>query len=359
MKRTSQLGGDSRRRPLAEQRPADPPILAALRYGVTAPSAHNSQPWRIEIFSDTEARLLIDPRRSLPEVDPLGRQLEISQGTLLETTAIAASGLGFRADVEVVRDDVTPAAAAGERPIATIRLVRDPSTRVDPLFTSIRDRRTSRLAHQEPPLTGRERARIEADSRIPGVDVGWVRAERLTDALRVAGDAMAIEAGDRDRYDETRRWFRFSRREIERTGDGLNIDTVGLSGPALVLGRLFTTRRTWHASINREAYVAGFRRASGATTDLLTLATETDTVCARIAAGRSYVRADLSATALGLRCHPISQSLEEFGQMDELRTRMQGLTGSEPPAKVQMLVRVGRSATPALSSRRPLRELLL
>lgn len=76
-------------------------------------------------------------------------------------------------------------------------------------------------------------------------------------------------------------------------------------------------------------------------------------------AGRSYVRADLSATALGLRCRPIGQSLEEFGQMDELRTRMQGVTGSEPPAEVQMLVRVGRSATPALSPRRPLRELLV
>ena len=46
--------GDTRQRPLADSHPDDPPIVAALRYGVTAPSAHNTQPWRIELVSDAK-----------------------------------------------------------------------------------------------------------------------------------------------------------------------------------------------------------------------------------------------------------------------------------------------------------------
>jgi hypothetical protein len=60
----------------------DPPIIDALRYGITAPSAHNTQPWRIELISDTEARLFMDRERLLPATDPPGRQVHISHGTL-------------------------------------------------------------------------------------------------------------------------------------------------------------------------------------------------------------------------------------------------------------------------------------
>jgi hypothetical protein len=56
-------------RPLSAPQPDSSPIRQALRYGITAPSAHNTQPWRIELDSDTEARLYFDPERALPATD--------------------------------------------------------------------------------------------------------------------------------------------------------------------------------------------------------------------------------------------------------------------------------------------------
>lgn len=350
--------GDVRERPLPDQRPDDPPIVTALRYGVTAPSAHNTQPWRIELISDTQARVFVDPGRRLPHVDPPGRQLLIGHGTLIEMTSIAATGLGFRAEIDMLPDVEIAPTDIGTMPTATIRLAAAPDITVDPLFSRILHRRSSRLAHLGPPLTPEQRADIEQHARIPGVDVGWIPRGILPEVLRIAADAMAVEAEDRDLYDETRLWFRFSDREIAESGDGLHMDTAGLSGPALLLARMFTKDGNWHKAYNRNPYLSGFRRAVGTTTDLLTVSTASNTMSDWIIAGRAYVRADLAADAFGLHVHPVSQALQEFPQMDKLRTELEQLTGTAAPAKMQMLVRVGRTAPPGLSPRRDLREII-
>jgi predicted kinase len=352
--------GDSRRRPLSDPRPDDPPIVAALRYGVTAPSAHNTQPWRIELASDVEARLFFDPNRMLPHTDPLGRQVHISHGTLIEMTSIAATSLGFRTEVDVLPDGDISIPEFGTKPTATIRLAPEPGIQVDPLFSQILERRSSRLAHQGPPLTEQERARIERNAHIPGVEVGWIPEDQLARVLTIAVQAMTTEVEDEDRdlYDETRIWFRFSDREIAEKGDGLHADTVGLSGLSLALGRRFINDGNWHKPYNRGPYLKGFRRSVSATTALLTLTTATNTMRDWITTGRAYVRAQLSAGSFGLRFQPISQVLQEFPQMDQLRTEMEQLVGITAPAKLQMLVRVGRTTPPALSPRRDLRAII-
>jgi hypothetical protein len=73
-----------------------------------------------------------------------------------------------------------------------------------------------------------------------------------------------------------------------------------------------------------------------------------------ITTGGAFIRARLAAAQLGLRFHPISQVLQEYRQMDQLPTEMNTLTGVAEPAKLQMLVRVGRASQPGLSPRRDL-----
>src|SRR5262245_17573532 len=157
-------------RPLSTPQPDSPPILEALRYGVTAPSSHNTQPWRIELDSDPEARVYFAPERPLPRADPPGRQGKISPGTLIEMTAIAATSFGYRTEVDVLPDGEMPLSEFGTKPTAILRLVADPEQAVDPLFSQILGRRSSRLAHEGPPLTDEEQSRIQTDARFPGVE---------------------------------------------------------------------------------------------------------------------------------------------------------------------------------------------
>jgi hypothetical protein len=345
-------------RPLSALQHDSTPILQALRYGITAPSAHNTQPWRIELDSDTEARLYFDPKRALPGTDPPGRQVHISHGTLIEMTAIAATSLGYRTEVELLPDGDMSLPEFGTKPTALLRLVADPDQAVDPLFSQILSRRSSRLAHHGPPLTDEERTRIQSQARYPGVEAGWVPQDLLATVLDIAARAMTIEVNDRALFDETLQWFRFSDREIAEKGDGLHLDTSGLSGLALTLGRLFTKPRSWHKPYNRRPYIKGFVDSVRTTRALLTLTTPTNTMRDWITTGRSYVRAQLTGDELGLRFQPISQVLQEYPQMDQLRTELESLVGVAVPAKLQMLVRVGRTQQPGLSPRRPLSSMI-
>ena len=328
-------------------------MIEALRFGITAPSPHNTRPWRIELVSATEARLFFDPSRRLPETDPPGRQGHIGHGTLIEMTAIAATSLGYHLEAQILPEGEMMVPEFGARPTAVLRLAPPPGQPVDPLFAQVLSRRSSHPPHQGLPVTDEERAAITQQAQFSGVEVGWVPQDKLARVLDIAAQAMAIEVNDRVLFDETLRWFRFSDREIAEKGDGLHLDTSGMHGPPLQLGRRFTPR-TWHTSANRRPYVKGFTGSVHSTRALLTLTTPANTMRDWITTGRAYMRAQLAAAQLGLRFHPISQVLQEYRQMDQLRTEMNTLTGVAEPAKLQMLVRVGRTSQPGLSPRRDL-----
>jgi hypothetical protein len=350
--------GQTGDRPLAEPLPNRTPIGEALRYGITAPSPHNSQPWRIELTSPTEARLLFDPRRHLPEADPPGRQGHIGHGTLIEMTSIAATSQGYRCEVEVLPEGEMAVSEFGTKPTAILRMVPEPRLPVDPLFSHVLARRCSRLPHQGPPLGVEEKRQIEEQARIDGVEVGWVSSDRFASVLDIAARAMTIEVNDYAVFDETLKWFRFSDREIKEKGDGLDLDTAGLSGIPLALARAFTRPGNWHQGYNRGPYLRAFVDSVHTTRALLTLTTSTNSTQDWIAAGRSYMRAELAGNGLGCRFQPISQSLQEYRQMDGIRIEMENLMGVTAPAKLQMLVRVGRTSQPALSPRRELGSIL-
>jgi hypothetical protein len=98
----------------------DDPMRRALSHAILAPSAHNLQPWIVELTGYADAVLYCDPGKLLPQVDPFGRQTVIGLGCFLETLAIAASHEGFRADIGLFPEGVAEAALDG-RPVAGFR----------------------------------------------------------------------------------------------------------------------------------------------------------------------------------------------------------------------------------------------
>jgi hypothetical protein len=118
---------------------------------------------------------------------------------------------------------------------------------------------------------------------------------------------------------------------------------------------MLTRPSNWHKSFNRTGFLKTFAKATRSSQALFTLVTPTNTMADWIATGRSYLRAQLTADRHDLRFQPLSQTLQEFPQMDPLRARMDALLDVTAPAKLQMLVRVGHTRPPALSPRRDLR----
>ncbi len=332
----------------------EPPIVAALRFGITAPSAHNTQPWRFELVSDHEARLYVDAERLLPETDPPGRQVHMSHGTLLEVVRLAAPRLGYRAELQLLPDGYIERADFGKKPTGAIRLVEDPGAPVDPLVESLGICRTSRLEHHAEPLREEEIRDIRAAATLDRVTPN-VRTEDREALAALAVRAMQVEVDRDETYYETLDWFRFSAEEVIAKGDGLNLQTAGADS---LLARAFLTRKNFGSHANRKRFMAGFEKTLRTTQGFFTLQTPTNTLSDWLTAGRAYVRGQLAAAAHQLRLHPVSQALQEFPAMDPLRAELNEHVGVEAPAKLQMFVRVGRTAEPAVSPRRPLEAML-
>ena len=96
--------------------------LRALAYAVLAPSAHNTQPWLLDLQRPNELDLYVDRTRLLPETDPPFRQIHISHGTFLEHLDMAARELGYD-----LRSHLLPAGeyaidVLDDKPTATVPL---------------------------------------------------------------------------------------------------------------------------------------------------------------------------------------------------------------------------------------------
>jgi len=273
-------------------------------------------------------------------------------------TAIAATHLGYRAEIELLPEGGMTLVEYGTKPTANLSLTADPQVPVDPLFAQLPHRRTSRLPHTPQKVTDTERAAIAAATSRPGVEPGWIPDQRLAEAIELAVEGMEVETSGHSTYEETNQWFRFSDAEIAAKGDGLNANTTGVTGLPLVGLRTLTRPGNWHMWFNRVAFLNAFAKATRTTQALFTLVTPTNTMADWITTGRSYVRAQLTAGGSDLRFQPISQTLQEFPQMDQLRARMAAIASISPPAKLQMLVRVGHTQPPALSPRRELQNIV-
>lgn len=327
--------------------------MTALRFGILAPSAHNTQPWLFELMSPTKARVYTDSSRLLPRTDPPDRQIHISHGTLLEVTAIAASALGHRAEIGITPEGEVSKSDYGTRPTAEIQLTPSPSA-PDPLFEAVGRRRTSRLAHVGPaPSSADIEAILEATR---GTEVeAKILTEGLGPLVDLVDRAMAVEVASEATYEETLAWFRFGGEEVREKGDGLNVQTAGSD---TFLARTFLTRGNFLDDSNRARFLDSFRNVTRTTQAFLVLTTRDNGMASWITSGRAYVRAQLVATQRDLHFHPVSQALEEYEAMTPLRAELEKLLPIGPPGKVQMLVRVGRTEAPAISPRRELDVML-
>ncbi|MDZ7722892.1 MAG: hypothetical protein U5R06_08805 [candidate division KSB1 bacterium] len=77
-------------------------MMHILNYGALAPSGHNTQPWLVEIISDSELIVQSDQSRWLPQVDPDNRETFLSLSAFAESIRLAARSSGLHAEVELI-----------------------------------------------------------------------------------------------------------------------------------------------------------------------------------------------------------------------------------------------------------------
>ena len=78
----------------------------------------------------------------------------------------------------------------------------------------------------------------------------------------------------------------------------------------------------------------------------------------QLATGRAYERLNLTATALGMAMHPLSQVLQEYPDMAELQEQFLAYLGVAEGHTMQMLFRFGTAEPVGHSARRRVEDII-
>jgi hypothetical protein len=305
----------------------------ALSYALLAPNPHNRQPWVADIAGTGEVTIYRDQDRNLPNTDPFDRQLTIGMGCFLELLVQAAANEGVGTALTLFPEGDLP-----NKPVALARF--GGSADPDPLFTQVMHRHTNRNPYDMSRPVGADQLKA-----IAGVATGEVRAAGTVDTEEVqslrdfALEAMILETQTPHTHHETVRLLRLGKREIEANPDGISLGGPLMDSLALV-GLL---SRESAADPNSTAFASTldiFRKSFAGTPAMFWLATPGNSREQQIDAGRSWVRAHLAATALGLSMQPVSQSLQEYPEMAEHYAEIHNRL-AKPGEVLQMFGRLG------------------
>ncbi len=321
--------------------------LRLLAYAVTAPNAHNKQPWLVRL-GPGEMELYVDPLRLLPQTDPHHRQIMISQGTFVETARIAASHLHLSMETTLLPDAKNDA-ATGSCPTAAMKWKTDAAVIEDPLFSFIEIRQTNRRPYDAVPLPESTHQDLIDVIQADGFRLLWIEDEQTRSS--VAGwmaEAMRNESFNDDAHGENVSMIRFDEEELREHRDGFAFEHLGLTGLSLLLARLFTARKTAFDRSFRERSSELARKAAFSAPAIGILASPGSSRLDEITSGIVFARIHLAAARLGLALHPMSQILE-VPETREALVRRIGI--QEVP---QMVFRIGWAPSAPFTPRRRL-----
>ena len=313
---------------------------ALIGAAILAPSHWNAQPWRFE-SEQRVIRLLIDPSRVLPVLDPDQRNLHLSLGAALENLLIAARAYGYQPSVTYL-----PHGGSGGV-VAEVTWTTGDAPRDRALFAAITDRRTTRHEYDGRGIYMQNRAQLSA--QIPDdLRLHWIDdRDRMREVAGLAHDVVRERVQDHDVERERCAWTRFGDDAARRRADGIAVDDLELSGLAHWLAWRYFNPRSMFLRFGAMAAAKQARsqvRSAGA---LALLTVPRAGPAAWLAAGQAYQRFALKATSLGIAHQPISEPLEVDDARAEL-VRAFG-AGNEQPA---LFVRVGHARPPRPSLRR-------
>ncbi|TGK03215.1 hypothetical protein EHQ53_12590 [Leptospira langatensis] len=336
------------------------PILKAIRIGISAPNPHNIQPWKFKILNDESALLYVDETRLLKETDPPFRQVHIGQGTFLEVLSLGATRLGYKAEISLFPEGKYTTKDIGKKPIAKIILRKQDAIVTEPISGFISERATKRSIYEGEDLTEQDFSAIRKDANIRYSELGFIPKSQSEVLRKQVISAMEVETYTYPKYEESRIWFRYNDSEMEKFKDGISMRGFGVSGLRnLVARNFFLTpgKETWHSDANKKSGMDIFASQVESSKGFAFIKTAKNEPLDWVQAGRDYARLHLSVTKNGFAMHPLSQILQEFPEMNELRTKFE--SSLKPGEKIQMLVRLGRSDYRFFSPRRDVEDFIL
>lgn len=326
----------------------DPRIRLAA-HGLLAPNGHNMQPWKIRLDKNDNNvfYLYADAERLTPEVDPLGRQLIITQGTFLEYVRVAGEKLGYKTDFVFFPageyDELNLYESIQSKPVAKITLTtaeQQSSSVYDFIFKPD----TNRAAYRPISLT------TEQINQLQGINNDSEITIRLfgdqASKVKLASYALEgakIESSVQCINQATAKIFRANEYQKNAYRYGFSVEGQGTSG---IIKHIVQGIITIFPAINSEKnmtamVVKGTQTAVSNTPAYAMIITQGNSRIQQIKSGMVYSRFVLTAHALGLAMQPLSQVLEEYPEMKEQYDQIHREYAPDGRT-IQMFLRLGK-----------------
>lgn len=331
------------------------PRRRALSFAILAPNPHNQQAWKVRLEGDDRLTLFCDLERRLPVTDPFDRQTTIGLGAFLELLALAAGAGGHHAEIILFPEgeDMTK---LDTRAVAHVAFKPDASRR-DPLFAHVLARRSNKDVYEDRAAPVSALVALAQAATFQGASGAAEGDTARVTALRdLTWRAHQTEVMTRPAMQESVDLMRIGAREVAANPDGIELE-----GPMIAAGsKLGIISRATLADPTSTAFQQGldlYRAKALSARAFGWIVNDNATRTDQIAAGRAYVRANLTATALGLGVHPWSQALQEYPAMADHFREVHDLVGAG--RRVQMLYRIGYAKPVGPAPRWPLESKLV
>lgn len=354
---------------VAWQGPGNEPDVRrwALAYAILAPNSHNRQPWRVDLREPNAITLYVDRTRMLPMTDPWFRQIVVSQGTFLESLALALRERGLTPEVRLFPQGEFKPREVDDRPVARLSWAGG-ATEKDPLFDQLLRRHTAKVDY-DTTRTVSPATLDDLQSAMTDADIafgGTVEAAMLEPLRTLCWESARTELLTPRTVMESVQLTRVGPAEIAQHRDGISVNGW-LPRVANRVGAFDRTAPPQDGSTAYKQMMGRFEGHSRTAMGFVWLSTPTarhaaagTTRSAEVQAGRAYMRLQLKATALGLQVHPMSQAPQEFPEMKPWYDRLHRLLLGQPASQqtVQMFCRIGYCAPQQHTPRRDLQKFL-
>ncbi|MEH1099522.1 nitroreductase [Micromonospora sp. CPCC 205561] len=302
-----------------------------------APSAHNTQPWRLDHGAGA-VRVGWEQAYALPAADPSGRDLRLSLGAFVETCLVVAADAGL--SMRFVADH-----CAEERRVGWLRASPH---RYDTPFDAaqVLTRRTHRGRYSAGP-DAEVLAAVDAVARAAGGAVRTVPDARLLARLLRVADRWTY--ADPAVVGELRSWLRLTPAHPAYRADGLTDRCLGLSGgEALALrAALAAYPALRRLGLPRLLAAAGGDPLARGGAVIVLVAPPGADDATQVEFGRVLARVWLTLHTAGLAAHPLSQLIDAPATRDALGSLL-----GVAPGRLLHVARVGRPGGPAARSAR-------
>ena len=189
----------------ANKNPGAAPVADVLAHAAavagSAPSIHNTQPWRWEAGPDS-LELYAERSRQLTATDPDGRMLTVSCGAALHHARVALLAWGWQPAVHRMPDSAVPDLLARLQLDGTVPI----TAQAEELYRAISLRHTDRRPVARRPVPREALEALTSVVNDQGARLQVLRPEQVDDLASATAHAAEVDATDPAIREELGRW---------------------------------------------------------------------------------------------------------------------------------------------------------